>query len=239
MLIMSEDINSKYPYRNIPLAPAIIEELTQELFNGQLVSRQTIVEDVIKFHEKNGGAKSTANITHSVKKALSNLKEKGIADNPSTGYWRIQVKESNQIINPTLILQEIEAIPIESPNEIIIQIADKIIGEGRSSIYLYYLPLYRQSAELQSQNIWHCKIGKTDGDPLNRILSQASTALPEKPHIALIFKTNFPSELETAIHSILTIRNRKIDSSPGSEWFLTSPDEVENIVEMIYLNHLT
>lgn len=228
---MIENTNNNYQYKNIPLTPAIIEELTQELFNGQLISRQTIVEDVIKFHEKSGGAKSTAqNVTHSVKKALSNLKEKGVADNPSTGYWRIESKYLTTTTNyDPILLPEVQLAPDEITNKI----ADKVIGIGKSSIYLYYLPLYRQSAEIQNQNVWHCKIGKTDGDPLNRILSQAATALPEKPHIALIFKTDFPSELETAIHSILTIRERKINSSPGSEWFLTSPDEVEELVEMI------
>lgn len=232
---MIGSLNNSYQYKNIPLTPAIIEELTQELFDGQLVSRQTIVEDVIKFHEKSGGAKSTAqNVIGSVKKALTNLKDKGIADNPSTGYWRIESKNPVTIIddNSTTLL-EIQLVPVETTNEIINKIADKVIGIGKSSIYLYYLPLYRQTAETQNQHVWHCKIGKTDGDPLNRILSQAATALPEKPHIALIFKTDFPSELETAIHSILTIRERKVNSSPGSEWFLTSPDEVEKLVDMI------
>ena len=112
--------------------------------------------------------------------------------------------------------------------------ADKVIGEGKSSVYVYYLPIYRQMAELQNDKLWHCKIGKTEGDPLLRVLSQASTALPEQPHIALILKTDYPNSLEQVLHGVLTIKGRKIDNSPGSEWFLTYPKEVEDIYNKLF-----
>ena len=68
---------------------------------------------------------------------------------------------------------------------------------------------------------------------MQRILSQASTALPEKPHVAIIIRTDYSIELENAIHNILTLRGRKINDSPGAEWFLTSLEEVLSIYKFI------
>lgn len=219
---------SLYPYAEVPLTPAIIEDLTIQLFIGRLVSRQVIIDEVIH-HEINGGLKANSqDITSSIKKALSNLKAKGFVENPTLGYWRIG--KISLMNNLEIDLQ----IPVEENIIAVHSIADKIIGSGSSTVYLYYLPMYRQKAEAENGNVWYCKIGKTDRDPLQRVLSQAATALPEKPHIALLFKTDLPSHLETAIHSILTLRGKKVDSSPGSEWFLTSPDEVEKIVLDIF-----
>lgn len=224
---MADSIETIYPYKAIPLTPSIIEELTIKKFAGKMIFRQVIVDEVVNYHEKNGGLKAnTKDIKGPFKNALQRLKEKGIAQNPSPGYWKIGE------INLTESYKDEEYKNIEVI-ENVEPIADKVIGLGKSCIYLYYLPMYRLRAEAEKELIWHCKIGKTDRDPLSRVLSQAATALPENPHIALIFKTDYPSEFEGAIHRILTIRGRKIDSSPGSEWFLTSPDEVEKIISSI------
>lgn len=220
--------DKNYDYKGLPLTPSIIEELILELFSGKILIRQTIVDEVVKFHEINGGTKSIAqDVPRSIKKALENLKIKGKADNPTYGYWKIYDGEFGGDLG------ENEPVNDLIPDEIEIPIADKVFGEGTSAIYLYYLPMYRLKAEQSDENKWHCKIGKTNRDPLLRVLSQAATALPEKPHISIIFKTNFPNEFENVIHSILTIKGRKIDNSPGSEWFLTSPDEVEKLIQFI------
>jgi len=65
------------------------------------------------------------------------------------------------------------------------------------------------------------------------VLSQSSTALPEYPKIARLFRTSDGSALEAAIHAILALRGREVEDSPGSEWFLTSPEEVDEIVQFI------
>lgn len=221
---MISNVKSLYPYKGVPLTPAIIEDLIKQLFTGRLVGRQTIVDEVVRHHENYGGLKADVqDITSSVKRALSNLKERKLAENPSTGYWKIGELSIMDNSISDIVEQHDEIIKTTQP------IADKEIGNGSSAVYLYYLPMYRHTAEQNNEASWFCKIGKTDRDPLQRILTQASTALPEKPHIALIIRTDLPTQLESAIHSILTLRGKKIDSSPGSEWFLTSPVEVETI----------
>jgi len=88
-------------------------------------------------------------------------------------------------------------------------------------------------AQSQGKNRWACKIGRTDRDPLLRILSQSSTALPETPFIEFVIKTQNSNLLEAAIHSVLQIRNQHLKNSPGYEWFETNPDEVLEIVRYI------
>jgi len=81
-------------------------------------------------------------------------------------------------------------------------------------------------AEESGENRWPCKIGRTDQNPLQRVLSQAATALPEKPVVAVVFRTKYSAALETAFHSVFTLRGLAVRDAPGTEWFLTSPDEV-------------
>jgi hypothetical protein len=57
--------------------------------------------------------------------------------------------------------------------------------------------------------------------------------LPERPCIALAVRTSYPVELETALHCVPAMRGLRIDNAPGSEWFLTSPGEVQALVVML------
>lgn len=98
---------------------------------------------------------------------------------------------------------------------------------------VYYYDTYKKYAETCGHSIWECKIGRTDKDPLQRIFGQAGTCYPELPHIALIMKCSNSFQLESALHNILKLRNRWIENAPGTEWFLTSPAEVESFYHMI------
>jgi hypothetical protein len=63
-----------------------------------------------------------------------------------------------------------------------------------------------------------------------RVLSQAGTALPERPHLAIVVRTSNSIAWESALHGVLALRGLQIDDLPGSEWFLTSPSEVLNLI---------
>jgi hypothetical protein len=213
-----------YPYKSLPITPSIIENLIIDLFNNQTLKREEIVNKILNHHISNGGLPPEAkDFTRSVKKALSNLQDKGYALNRSYGRWGIE-----KIDSPTTIFEEIqEEVQIdEIPTH-------TIYGKGNYAVYFYYFPSYKTLSQFQNKNSWPCKIGRTDRDPLIRILSQVSTALPEVPLIEFIIKTENSSLLETMIHSILTIRGKHIKDSPGTEWFDTNSDEVLEIIRYI------
>ena len=235
---MQTDDNSSYHSKGLPLKPEIVQKLIVELFSGQTIDRQTIIDEVPRIHTARGGKpNSSSDITGTIKSALAKLKRKGLVESLSYGYWRILNFDDTLKIQELIEVEEIDdSYESESIEELgtqpeILSDVDVMIGVGNSAIYLYYLPTYRTMAENNGQSVWQCKIGRTDRDPLNRILAQAGTALPEKPCLALIVKTKHPIYMENALHSVLKLRGQHIKNSPGSEWFLTSPDEVLALVK--------
>lgn len=220
----------KYEYGGIPITPNIIAELIIHLFQGKTIKRDIIINQVNNYHVQNGGYKAEAqDLTGSVKKALTRLKNKGkVLNNAKNGYWTV-LPTTEFAISPdekekTLIDIDIEKLPTH-----------KTYGTGTGSVYLYYFSNYKKFAESTGVEFWRCKIGMADKDPLLRAISQASTALPEKPTIEFIIRTDQPSALEKSIHNILHLRNRFCNDTTGIEWFNTNPDEVIEIVRFINL----
>ena len=112
--------------------------------------------------------------------------------------------------------------------------AEKTLGTGQNSVYLYYDQQERDSAESKGENVWACKIGMTVNELHTRIYQQVSTALPaERLRIGLRIKTDKHEKIERVIHDILKVRGKHIEEALGTEWFLTSPSEVEGIYNFI------
>ena|GEM_PF-791404 len=225
--LVTDEKVGMYPHRGVPLTPAVAQVLIRNLFSGQLIARQVIVDEVLRLHLARGGIRGGAQITHTIKKALALMKGNGLAENAAVGYWRIHTHSLEADQNLSIEQEEVEGEVFRSDQPIAPEpAADVELGLGSGAVYLYYLPTYRLHAQDRGETAWPCKIGRTDRDPLERILAQASTALPERPRIALVIRTFNPSAWESAFHSVLTLRGLKIENSPGMEWFLTSPEEV-------------
>ena len=78
------------------------------------------------------------------------------------------------------------------------------------------------------------KISMTESDMGSRVKGQMTAAIYEKSKIGLEIRTDNPRCLEKAIHAILELKGRKIDTdSGGNEWFYTSPNEVRIIQILI------
>jgi len=189
----------------------------------------------MRFHLAGGGLKASAqNATATFNKAFLEMNRRGAAENPSVGYWRIHQSQPDGDNGSTV---SAESFPTSetSASELSVSfepIADVEVGTGPGAIYVYYLPTYRLRAQEQGEKAWPCKIGRTDCDPLSRVLSQAATALPERPRIAIIIRTLHPSAWEAALHGVLTLRGLQIENVPGVEWFLTSPEEILDLVRV-------
>ncbi|MDE0468554.1 MAG: GIY-YIG nuclease family protein [Candidatus Poribacteria bacterium] len=110
---------------------------------------------------------------------------------------------------------------------------EKTIGSGNSSVYLYYYPQYRESAESKGEKVWECKIGRTIHSEADGRIRDQATGLPEVPKIGLHIKTGKEKKIERIIHDVLKLRGKHIEEAPGTEWFLTSPSEVEEIYNFI------
>lgn len=226
-----DESNSGYEFAGIPLMPEAIRALILELYTGKVVRRNDIVNRIPTVHAERGGMQSNAsNLEASVKKALQYLKRDGMATNPGYGIWKIGSDNgADAILNAPLnsAADELEEVQVSGFS------ADLEFGSGASAIYLYYFEAYESHPDAQAEGRWPCKIGRTDRDPLQRVLSQSTTALPEIPRVSFVMKTPFPSRWESAIHSILRLRGRIIETAPGNEWFSTNPTEVLNLIRTI------
>jgi hypothetical protein len=231
----------QYQFRGQPPTPAVVGALILELFQGKLTERKALADEVLRVHLARGGAKPRAQFESSFRKALLTMKDAGLAENPSQGYWHIHTRDGQLVpaseqTNPSITEADCDTAASSERGKVseIESVADTVLGQGRGAIYLYYLPAYRLRAEERGEKNWPCKIGRTDHDPPTRVLSQAGTALPERPHLAIVVRTDYPSAWEAALHGVLTLRGLRIDDLPGSEWFLTSPSEVLTLVHAFY-----
>ena len=225
-----------YKFRGVNLMPSVAEELILIKLQSGQARRNELIADGLNQHKTMGGLPCNADVTSTFKKALSNLMKKGKVYTPAYGLYRLS-EESDATQSESLIgtsekikLEEVELTGSDSINKIT---AQKTVGSGTGCVYVYYFDAYGKIAQSKGESAWLCKIGLSDGEAGIRISSQVGTALPEVPILALEIKTDEPSTLESAIHSVLILRGRWSKSSPGSEWFITNPDEVLEIFEFI------
>lgn len=109
----------------------------------------------------------------------------------------------------------------------------RVIGCGSQQVYLYYYQAYKTVRLMEGHYDWPCKIGFATGDARLRIKHQVQTSSPEKPVIGLIVKTDDAYLLEQALHAILRLNHKDVKNASGEEWFVTTPDEVKMLCQML------
>lgn len=204
-----------YPYRGVPLSPiACLQVVTTWVLSAEPMSRQAILDRVQAVHTDHGGVfKGGKHLLASLKKALNEGRGNGSLASPRTGYYRLAGPPS-QKPRPVAEL----GAPADG--------FDASVGLGAGAVYVYYLPAYRQLADLTGAVSWPCKVGKsTTGRAVERIREQIEQA-PEKPRPALLLCTDEPEKLERHLHSVLDAKDLRVPEAQGGEWFRTSPEEV-------------
>ncbi|MBZ5670911.1 MAG: GIY-YIG nuclease family protein, partial [Acidobacteriia bacterium] len=134
-----------------------------------------------------------------------------------------------------------DLISLVPPNLVAKEDADKdteeyriesVRGVGEEAVYVYYYTTYKESALAAGKDHWLCKIGRTDRLPRIRI-SEQTTGIPEQPVIGSVIKTDDSRAVETVVKNVLGLRGQWSEDSPGSEWFVTSPDDVLQIIKLL------
>lgn len=209
--------------------PSVAEKLIVEFLSSQEMGRRKdLINFVVIEHKKRGGSVAHADPIACMKKALNNLQKKSVIEAPAYGLYRLINQTAplptDEAKSPTEKLTKEEGTPLT---------AESVHGTGGNCVYVYYYPAYKELADLKGEVRWLCKIGLSTVEASMRVNQQSGTSMPEKPIIALEFKTDNPSELEKALHSMLSIRGHKSAPSPGQEWFRTNPAEVKMIYDFI------
>lgn len=223
-----------YEYAEIPLTSGIARPLVLEIFEGQGPKKnaeiKTKVEDL---HCQRGGKRPTRDHNW-VKKTLGTLQEEGKArliGRGSAAHWIVgpnrvgSAKKSEIETEPEL---EIETVP--EP-----EIAEHVIGDGPESVYVFYYPAYKELAKLKGEFNWPCKIGSTAGRATERIQGQG-TPMPEKPSLAIVFKTDKAEAWEKALQNTLKATGKHMPEAPGQEWFVTTPEKILKLIRILLNN---
>lgn len=216
-----------YEFCGVPLTPVIFGKLLIQLFDGKRFERQAAISEVVAYHRENGGiVKKGRNPIDTFKKATLDLRKKDIGFiNKGYGVWELHYHE------PELV----EVVTDSSEVEEVMYSVDEILGTGPNAVYVYYYDVYCEFARIKGEVVWPCKIGRTDCDPIQRIIGQAGTCYPELPHVALIIYCDDSNALETAFHNIMKVKGRWMADAPGKEWFMTSPDELKAIYTSVLM----
>jgi len=85
-----------------------------------------------------------------------------LASNPQQGYWNVtgEPNEENDLQSSTdFELEDSSAKEDEAAEVAPSPSAERVFGDGRDSVYLYYYPTYREVAESKGDKVWPCKIG--------------------------------------------------------------------------------
>lgn len=219
-------------YTGKTLDAGIARELILELFAGQTVHRNDINKRVIDIFLERGG-EETEKMKKRVGEARGDLSSRyRQAKHKGDGYWMISSRPETEKASVEPSLRPKKTIHAREPQAKTRSALHprKTIGSGSGCIYVYSYPIYQSAAESKGETIWECKVGKTVNDPTFRVKEQ-TTGMPESPKIYLVIKTDKPELLEKIIHNILDFRGKKKPNSPGAEWFITSPGEVEDIYQ--------
>ena len=223
-----------YEHRGKSLDSEIAAEFIFTKYCGHEVSEFDISRELLEHHKAGGGLAPTENLFNDfntdevyniVKEGLDILKVNRCAsfrrvhpiyngfDKVSDRVWAVHAKK------------EISAYP-------------QTIGEGSESVYLYYCPAYKERAESRfpawknQQVPYECNIGRSTRTATTRVNEKIKN-LPEKPILALTIKTDKSELLEKIIHTILIYHDRQCEDANRTDWFYTTPEEVEKIFKAV------
>ena len=204
-------MNSEYPHAGKHLNKPIIRDIIPLVYPGDgYFTVNEFREMIVKYHEDNGGESWKAVEKDApIRRVLQEYVEQH-------GWKRVKEGKAFSWGLPKKSAERPKGSPVPLT-----------LGSGTGAVYVYYFPRDKELAESKHQSVWECKVGRTKRDVGSRVKGQMTTAIYQKPEIGLEIRTDNPRCLEKAIHAILELKGRKIDTDGGgNEWFFTSPNEV-------------
>ena len=99
-------------------------------------------------------------------------------------------------------------------------------------VYMFWYRLVREAAESSGRFVWACKVGCSRRNAMQRALSQGGM---DQVVVGLLILTDQPLLLEKWLHSALSARGQAYTEAQGREWFVTSPDNLLEVLESLRL----
>ncbi len=189
--------------------PFLLRELARPLIDKFL----TIEQQAVMLKRKE--SEEYDSVLHIVKFYVPFLtKELGLFVSEGGGYFRAKTDAD---------------ISEESVAEAALQDGDEEVGEFEGWIYAFSFP-----ALVNPRAPFPIKIGKTIGDVDARVMSQCKgSASFDNPVILGKWQVAHVGPTELAIHNILKARGKWREHAPGTEWFDTTLEEIEQTIRFI------
>ncbi len=107
----------------------------------------------------------------------------------------------------------------------------QVVGKGLEEVYAYTFKSCIDKAKSIGQEFYPVKIGYAYGygEALSRINGLVPSGLANDATILFIGRCDDGRTIESKIHKHIRAADRKIKSSPGTEWFMSSAEEVAKL----------
>lgn len=96
----------------------------------------------------------------------------------------------------------------------------------KPAVYWYTFPAYKR---LDAP--FPIKIGRGNNPELR--IAQQVTSMPEQPEVLGTCQHGDVGNLERALHAVLALRGKRKQDAPGTEWFVTTPNEIRAVIDFI------
>ncbi|WP_431273461.1 GIY-YIG nuclease family protein [Variovorax ureilyticus] len=94
------------------------------------------------------------------------------------------------------------------------------------AVYWYTFPAYKRP-----DGPFPIKIGRGNSPEIR--IAQQVTSMPEQPEVLGTYEHADVNNLERALHAVLTLRGKRKHDAPGTEWFMTTPQEVSQLIKVV------
>ena len=151
-----------------------------------------------------------------LKKALMKLRKAGSVLNIRKGWWQLA--------------KQIDVVEAETPRDLAMGKRSisvlREIGHGAEFVYVLQFNDEVERARAKGHSVWNCKIGRSKNATQRLLGNISSTYLVQSPEVGLMIRCDQSAIVEAAIHCALKYCGQHTKTSPGSEWFLSSPCHV-------------
>lgn len=199
--------------RLVPATPAIMSGWIIEALAGGPRERNELLGMVDTLAKKEGFQVSDIS---ALKKTLMNLKVAGLVVNIRHGWWTLPKQT---------FTAEVEYPESLSMGKRSISVLREI-GRGAEYVYLLQYSEDVQRAQANGESAWQCKIGKSKNAAQRLLSGVSNTYLVNSPEVGLMIRCDKSANVEVALHTALKICDQHNTTSPGNEWFRTSPNHV-------------
>ena len=217
-------------YGSIPFGVSVARDLLDEhlvLTHGQTYKRREIIESLVQAYLERGGAPERVPL-HPAQAVKKLLPEKGGSNDRFEflvfGTYRYIGQGNRGVTGPAEA--SIQGTNSHAPKP------DCVRGQGSYEVYAWCLPQDEGSGDH-----WPIKIGYAgEGGFCRRWQQDFATHLPVLPRYLRSFRHETEAKarnMERYLHDMLGDdgRQRRVQGVPGTEWFITSPDEVDRLMK--------